>query len=108
MQLRIPDFALVALIGASGSGKSSFAARHFLPTEILSSDRLRGWVADDETDQNATPEAFEVLHFIAGKRLAARRLTVVDPTNVRPEARRLLVDLARRYHALPIAIVLDL
>jgi protein phosphatase len=108
MQLRIPDFALVALIGVSGSGKSSFAARHFLPTEVLSSDRLRGWVADDETDQNATPDAFAVLHFIAGKRLAARRLTVVDATNVRPEDRRLLVDLARRYHALPVAIVLDM
>ena len=108
MQMRIPDFALVALIGASGSGKSSFAARHFAPTEIISSDRLRGWVADDETDQSATTDAFEVLHFIAGKRLAARRLTVIDATSVRPEDRRLLVDLARKYHALPVAIVFDL
>ncbi|MBV9828179.1 MAG: AAA family ATPase [Alphaproteobacteria bacterium] len=80
MQLNIPDFALVVLIGASGSGQSSFAARHFRPTEVLSSDRCRGWVADDETDQSATPDAFEVLHFLAGKRLAGRRLTVVDLT----------------------------
>jgi len=88
MQLKIPDFALVVLIGATGSGKSSFAARHFAPTEVLSSDRCRGWVSDDETDQNATKDAFEVLHFIAGKRLAARRLAVVDATNVRPEDRK--------------------
>ena len=108
MQLRIPDFALVVLVGASGSGKSTFAARHFAPTEILSSDRLRGWVADDEADQAATTDAFDVLHYIAGKRLAARRLTVVDATSVRPEDRRLLIDLARRYHALPVAIVLDM
>jgi polynucleotide kinase-phosphatase len=108
MELRIPDFALVVLIGASGSGKSSFAARHFAPTEVLSSDRCRGWVSDDETDQNATKDAFEILHFIAGKRLAARRLTVVDATNVRPEDRKQLVDLARRYHALPVTIAIDI
>jgi protein phosphatase len=108
MQLKIPDFALVALIGASGSGKSTFAARHFLPTEILSSDRLRGWVSDDETNQGATNDAFEVLHFLAGKRLAGRRLTVVDATNLRPEDRAHLVRIARQYHALPVAIAFDM
>jgi protein phosphatase len=108
LELRIPDFSLVVLIGASGSGKSSFAARHFAPTEVLSSDRCRGWASDDETDQSATKDAFEILHFIAGKRLAARRLTVVDATNVRPEDRRHLVELARRHHALPVTIVIDI
>jgi protein phosphatase len=107
MELRIPDFAVVALIGSSGSGKSSFAARHFLPTEVISSDRCRGWVSDDETDQSATKDAFEVLHFLAGKRLAGRKLTVIDATNVRPEDRKLLVALARKYHALPVAIAFD-
>jgi protein phosphatase len=108
MELKLPDFALVVLIGSSGSGKSTFAERHFLPTEILSSDRCRGWVSDDETDQNATKDAFEVLHFLGGKRLAGRRLTVVDATNVRPEDRKRLIELARKYHALPVAIALDL
>src|SRR5262249_25146771 len=106
MELRSPDFSLVVLIGASGSGKSSFAARHFTPTEVLSSDRCRGWVSDDETDQGATKDAFDILHFIAGKRLAARRLTVVDATNVRPEDRKLLVELAPRHHALPVTLVI--
>ena len=107
MRLTIPDFSLVLMMGASGSGKSTFAARHFLPTEILSSDRCRGMVADDESDQSATGDAFDVLHYIASKRLAARRLTVIDATNVRAEDRKHAIELARRHHALPIIFVLD-
>lgn len=107
MEIRVPELALVVLVGASGSGKSSFARQHFLPTEVISSDFCRGLVADDENDQAATSDAFEILHFIAGKRLAAGRLTVVDATNVQPEARRPLVELARKYHCLPVALVLD-
>ena len=108
MNIKIPELSLVVLIGASGSGKSSFARKHFLPTETLSSDRCRGLVSDDENEQAATKDAFDVLHFIAAKRLAAGRLTVVDATNVQPEARKPLVALAREFHCLPVAIVLDL
>ena len=108
MNIKIPDLSLVVLIGASGSGKSSFARAHFKPTETLSSDFCRGLVSDDENDQAATKDAFDLLHFIAAKRLAAGRLTVVDATNVQPEARNPLVALAREYHCLPVAIVLDL
>ena len=103
----VPEVCLVALVGVSGSGKSSFAARHFLPTEVLSSDLCRGLVSDDENDQSATKDAFDVLHYIAGKRLAAQRFTVVDATNVQPEARRALVELAKAHHTLAVAIVLD-
>ncbi|MDV9193090.1 polynucleotide kinase-phosphatase, partial [Streptomyces sp. SR27] len=106
--LPVTDLSLVVLIGATGSGKSTFARRHFKPTEIVSSDFCRGLVADDENDQSASKDAFDVLHYIAGKRLAAGRLTVVDATNVQQEARRQLVQLARSYDVLPIAIVLDL
>jgi predicted kinase/SAM-dependent methyltransferase len=106
--LAIPDLALVVLVGASGSGKSTFARRHFRPTQVLSSDFCRGLVADDENDQAATPAAFEVLHHIAGVRLRAGRLTVVDATNVRREDRASLVELARSHDVLPVAIVLDL
>ncbi|AZS76746.1 polynucleotide kinase-phosphatase [Streptomyces lydicus] len=104
----MPDLALVVLIGATGSGKSTFAARHFRPTEVLSSDFCRGLVSDDENDQSASGDAFDVLHFIAGKRLAAGRLTVVDATNVQSEARAQLVRLAREHDVLPVAIVLDM
>jgi polynucleotide kinase-phosphatase len=107
-ELSIPELCLVVLVGVTGSGKSTFAAAHFKPTEVISSDYCRGLVADDQNDQSATPAAFEVLRFIAGKRLAAGRLTVIDATNVQPEARRDLVLLAREYDVLPVAIVLDL
>lgn len=107
MKIEIPEYALVLLVGASGSGKSSFAAKHFLPTEIVSSDRMRGWVADDETDQSATGDAFDVLHYVVEKRLKGRRFTVVDATNVQPESRKGLIALARKWHALAVAIVFD-
>ncbi|WP_405620361.1 polynucleotide kinase-phosphatase [Streptomyces sp. NBC_00076] len=105
--LPVTDLSLVVLIGASGSGKSTFARRHFKPTEVISSDFCRGLVSDDENDQSATRDAFDVLHYIAGKRLAAGRRTVVDATSVQQDARRQLIDLAKQYDVLPIAIVLD-
>jgi protein phosphatase len=107
-ELAVPELSLVVLVGVTGSGKSTFARTHFKPTEVISSDFCRGLVADDENDQSATPAAFEVLRYIVGKRLAAGRLTVVDATNVQPEARRELVLLAREHDVLPAAIVLDL
>jgi polynucleotide kinase-phosphatase len=107
-QLEIPELSLVLLIGPSGSGKSTFARAHFLRTEVVSSDFCRGLVSDDENAQDATDDAFALLHYIAGRRMARGRLTVVDATNVQPEARRPLVDLARQHHFLPVAIVFDL
>jgi predicted kinase/diadenosine tetraphosphatase ApaH/serine/threonine PP2A family protein phosphatase len=106
--VKIPNLSLVVLIGPSGSGKSTFARQHFLLTEVLSSDYCRGLVSDDENSQAATNDAFDVLHYIAAKRLAAGRLTVVDATNVQREARQPLVKLAREFHTLPVAIVFNL
>lgn len=107
MKLTIPNLSLVALVGVSGSGKSTFARKHFASTEVLSSDYCRGLVSDDENDQSSTPDAFAVLNFIAGRRLARGKLTVVDATNVQVEARKPLVALAREFHVIPVAIVFD-
>ncbi|GGN80813.1 polynucleotide kinase-phosphatase [Actinoplanes lobatus] len=107
MILDVPELSLVALVGISGSGKSTFAARHWAPTQVLSSDFFRGLVADDENDQSASSDAFDVLHYVAGKRLAAGRLTVVDATNLQSHARAGLVKVAREHDVLPTAIVLD-
>ena len=107
-KIDIPDPSLVVLVGASGSGKSSFARRHFAPTEVISSDFCRGLVADDENDQAATPDAFAVLNFIAAKRLEQPRLTVIDATNVQRSARKPLLQLAREHDLFAVAIVLDL
>ncbi len=108
MKIAIPKISLVVLIGPSGSGKSTFARQHFLPSEVLSSDYCRGLVSDDQNDQAATDDAFDVLHYVAAKRLTRGRLTVVDATNVQAEARAPLVALARKFHCLPVAIVLNL
>jgi protein phosphatase len=108
VRIDLPDPSLVVLIGPSGSGKSSFARRHFGPTEVISSDFCRGLIADDENDQSATTDAFAVLSFIAGRRLAQPRFTVVDATNVQRETRRPLVQLARDHDLFAVAIVLDL
>ena len=106
-ELPVPELSLVVLVGVSGSGKSTFARRHFRPTQVLSSDTCRGLVADDENDQSATPAAFDVLHHIARTRLRAGRLTVVDATNLKREDRAPLVQLARDADVLPVAVVLD-
>ena len=108
MRVEIPEYCLVVLIGASGAGKSTFAAKHFAATEVISSDACRAWVSDDPNDQTVTAEAFDLLGYIVRKRLAGRRLTVVDATNVRPEDRAGFVRLAREYHAHCVAVVLDL
>ena len=93
--ISVPELSLVVLVGVSGSGKSTFAARHFKPTQVISSDFCRGLVSDDENDQSATPDAFDLLHHIVGVRLSRGLLTVVDATNVQWEARRQLIDLAK-------------
>ncbi|MGH9549303.1 MAG: AAA family ATPase, partial [Terriglobales bacterium] len=107
MQIKIPELCLIALVGTTGSGKSTFARKHFRSTEVVSSDYCRGVVSDDETDQASTNDAFELLHFIARKRLSRGKLTVVDATNVQPEARKQLVSLAHSQDCFAYAIVLD-
>ncbi|MFI5261151.1 MAG: AAA family ATPase [Candidatus Limnocylindrales bacterium] len=106
--IELADPSLVLLIGVTGAGKSTFAARHFRATEVLSSDAFRALVADDETDQTATADAFELLHLAVDRRLARARLTVVDATSVLPSARRPLLQMAQRRGVPVAAIVLDL
>lgn len=106
--LTIPDPALVALVGPAGSGKSTFAARHFAADEVLSSDALRAIVGSGEADQRATRTAFSVLHRQLERRLRDGKLTVVDATNVESHARRALLQRARAASVPAVAIVLDL
>ncbi|GAA1881928.1 polynucleotide kinase-phosphatase [Lapillicoccus jejuensis] len=103
----VPELSLVALVGASGSGKSTFAARHFAPYEVVSSDACRGMVSNDEDDQSASADAFGLLGEIVARRLRRGLLTVVDATNVTRDSRAQLVALARAHDVLPVAVVLD-
>ncbi|MDR1965106.1 MAG: polynucleotide kinase-phosphatase [Synergistaceae bacterium] len=107
-QLKIPALCVVALIGASGSGKSTFARRVFKPTEVLSSDFFRGLVSDDENDQSCTKDAFDALYYVANKRLDAGKLVVIDATNVQKKAREKLLQTAGEQNCHAVAIVLDL
>ncbi|MFE4467231.1 polynucleotide kinase-phosphatase [Leifsonia sp. NPDC056824] len=106
-ELRIPATSLVVLVGVSGSGKSTFAREKFGAWETLSSDAFRGLVSNDENSQSATGDAFDALRFVAGKRLRAGLLTVIDATNVQATARKSMVALAKEHDVLPVAIVLD-
>ncbi|AYL97753.1 polynucleotide kinase-phosphatase [Mucilaginibacter celer] len=106
--IQIPELSLVILMGATGSGKSSFARRHFKATEIVSSDTCRGLVSDDENNQAASADAFALARYIAGMRLKNGLLTVVDATNVQEDARKDWINLAREYHCLPVAIILNM
>jgi protein phosphatase len=108
MKITIPELCFVLLVGPSGSGKSTFARKHFRPTEVLSSDFFRGLVCDDEGNQAASKDAFEVLHLLAARRLAWAKLTVIDATNVKPEARKPLLQLTKEYHVQTVAIVFNL
>ena len=106
--IEVPELGLVVLCGASGAGKSTFARRHFADTEIVSSDRCRALVGDDESDQSVTAAAFDLLHTIVERRLDVGRLTVVDATNTKPADRASLIELARKWDVLATAVVFDL
>lgn len=108
MEIKIPELSLVALVGISGSGKSTFAKKYFKTTEIVSSDVCRGIVSNDENNQSATNDAFDLLYYIVGKRLKNGHLTVIDATNIQVEGRKQVVKAAREYHCLPVAIVLNI
>ena len=108
VEIVIADPSLVVLVGAAGSGKSTFVARHFAAAEILSSDRFRAIISGDEADQRATAPAFARLHRELERRLANGRLTVVDATSVESAARRALLLRSRAANLPATAIVLDL
>lgn len=107
-EITVPELSLVLLMGISGSGKSTFARQHFRETEVISSDRCRALVSDDENNQAATTDAFDLLHFLAAKRLKNGLLTAIDATNIQPDGRKKLMALAKQYHFLTVVIAIDM
>lgn len=107
-RIEIRDPALVVLIGAAGSGKSTFAARWFASSEVLSSDAFREILTGDANDQRVTKAAFSIIHREVTKRLVAGRTVVVDATNVDRHARRALLARAGFANVPAVAIVLAL
>ncbi|MBW3658007.1 MAG: AAA family ATPase [Actinobacteria bacterium] len=106
--IEVPSPSLVVLVGVAGCGKSTFAARWFVDTEVVSSDRCRALICDDPHDQDVTSDAFSLLRILVDRRLRHGRLTVVDATNVKRRDRKRVLGIAET-HAVPaVAIVLDL
>ena len=108
MRIEIPEFSLVAMIGATSSGKTTFANNKFKPTEVLSSDFFRAMVCDDENNQNVSGEAFDLLFYAVKKRLDLMKLTVIDATNVQQSSRKKIIDVARENNVHSVAIVLNI
>jgi len=106
--LELPEPALVLLVGPSGAGKTTFAREHFRPNQVVSSDELRGRLADDPDDQDASAEAFRILALLLNGRLRRRLTAVVDATNLRPVNRQRLRSLASRYGVPVVAVLFDL
>ncbi|WP_331725505.1 ATP-binding protein (plasmid) [Streptomyces sp. NBC_01102] len=100
----LPERCLVVLIGASGAGKSTLAAT-WPASQVLSLDALREAVSDDAGDQDATGDAVDVLHLLLERRMARRRFTAIDATNVSRAAREPLVAAAKRHNMPAIAVM---
>lgn len=108
MRIEIPQLALIAIVGASASGKTTFAHKYFKPNEVLSSDFFRGMVGEEENDQSVTNEAFELLYKAAALRLTLGRSAVIDATNLQKNSRKSIIELAKRQNVHAVAIVLDI
>ncbi len=107
-KITLPDPSLILLLGAAGAGKSTFARRHFQPTEIISSDHCRGLICDDENNQAVNTETFALLHHLTQLRLQSKKLTVIDATNLQTAARETLLNIAQAADVPCVAIVLNI
>lgn len=94
-------------MGASASGKSWWSHSHFAATEVVSSDRCRALVSDDEANQEVNRQAFAVFYEILRQRLSLRRLTVADSTALQAFARQKLLRIAEAYRVPAHAVVFD-
>ena len=103
--LRLLRPSIVVLCGPAACGKSTFAERHFRPTQIISSDWARAHVCDDERDQRFNAQTFALVHFLVEQRLTVNRLCVVDSTALSAQARKELLDLAAKYQV-PTTLIL--
>jgi len=103
----LPDPALVVLVGPSGSGKSVWAAEHYRPHEVVSSDRLRAVIGSGEHDLDASADAFTLLDQIVAARLRRGLTAVVDTLALDPARRRGYLDMARSSGMPAVAVLVD-
>jgi predicted kinase len=106
-RIRLTRPSVVVLCGPAACGKSTFAERHFRPTQIVSSDKARALVCDDDRDQRFQAQAFALLHCLIEQRLSINRLCVVDSTALTLQARKSLLELSRRFRVPAVVLLLD-
>ncbi len=100
--------AVIAMVGAAGSGKSHFATERYPWHQILSSDRFREHLTDDPLAQDINPWVFDAIHSFLRVRCSRGLTTVVDATNSEPEHRAALIAIARQYRMAAIAVHVDM
>jgi alkanesulfonate monooxygenase SsuD/methylene tetrahydromethanopterin reductase-like flavin-dependent oxidoreductase (luciferase family)/predicted kinase len=102
----LPDPAVVVLVGASGAGKSTWAATHVRAAEIVSSDALRSVVGSGPADLAASADAFAVLELVVAARVGRGLTTVIDTLGLDAVRRGAWLELARRHRLPSVAVVL--
>lgn len=105
--LTLPPLALVILCGGSGSGKSTWARKHFAQSQIVASDNCREAILDDPANQSANEDVFGLFHSLIEYRLKHRRFTVADSTALKPKSRANLLALAQKWKVPVVVISFD-
>ena len=107
MSVRIVAPCLVVLVGPSASGKSTWASEQFEPSQVVSSDALRGLLGEGEHDLRASTDAFEVLDSVIERRQKRGLLTVVDTLGLDPGQRARWQALAAQHGVPCYAVAFD-
>ncbi len=105
--MQVPDPALVLLVGAAGSGKSTWAGERYRDVEVVSSDALRAVVGSGTADLDASDDAFRLLDQIVEGRTRRGLTVVVDTLGLDPVRRAAWAALARAAGLPLVAVVLD-
>jgi F420-dependent oxidoreductase-like protein len=105
--LRLPAPCLVVLVGPGASGKSTWAAEHFPPESVVSSDRLRAVVGAGEDDVTASADALRLVDEIVALRVGRGLTTVVDTLGLDAGRRAAWREQARAAGIPCVAVVFD-
>lgn len=108
MNIKIPEFCLITLIGSSMSGKTTFANSHFDYKQVLSSDSFREMISGDSMNQSVNEDAFDSLYYILDKRLKNYQTTIIDATNTTYNERKKILEIAKANNVQNVAIVINI